>query len=164
MPQTSSIIATPRALERIAAARTWLEAIPPGTPALVLAPSPEAGDDLVRGLVGIRGAIFAIERMTLNRLIGLLAAPRMADEGLAPAAGLANEAVAARALFGLRGDRRLEYFAPVLERPGFAAALARTLNELRLAGVTPAQLEQHDARGRAIATLLERFADELREA
>lgn len=164
MPPAAQILISPRASERAAAAREWLAAIAPATTALVIAPNQEAADDLVRAIAVNRGALFAIDRLTLNRVAGLIAAPYLAETGLAPAAGLAAEAVAARTVFRMRGDSRLAYFAPVLDVPGFPGALARTLAELRLAGVTAADLQKLDARGAALAALLERFETELREA
>ncbi|MCU1384751.1 MAG: ATP-dependent nuclease, subunit [Acidobacteria bacterium] len=46
------------------------------------------------------------------------------------------EAVAARAVFDAIAAGELAYFEPVARMPGFPKALARTLHELRLAGVT----------------------------
>jgi ATP-dependent helicase/nuclease subunit B len=164
MPHATQILISPRASERATAAREWLARIAPATPALVLAANQEAADDLLRGLAAKRGALFAIDRLTLNRLAGLLAATYMAENGLAPAAGLAGEAVAARTVFRMKGDPCLGYFEPVLERPGFPGALARTLAELRMAGVTTTDLQALDSRGAALAALLERFEAELRES
>src|SRR5439155_12044877 len=50
------------------------------------------------------------------------------------------EAIAARAAFDARAAGELAYFAPVAGMPGFPKALARTLYELRLAGVGPTSL------------------------
>jgi hypothetical protein len=48
MPASREIIISARAIERIAAARAWLEAQPPATEILVIASVKEAADDLVR--------------------------------------------------------------------------------------------------------------------
>ncbi len=64
-----------------------------------------------------------------------LAEPRLADAGLAPLNTFGTEALAARAVFDARKQNLLQRFAPVATLPGFARALARTLLELRLAGV-----------------------------
>ena len=111
-----------------------------------------------------QGALFAIDRLTLNRIAGLIAARFMVENGLAPAAGLAAEAVAARTVFRMKCDPRLAYFEPVFDRPGFPGALARTLSELRLAGVAAESLKDLEGRGTALAALLEQFEAELREA
>jgi RecB family exonuclease len=164
MPSAEKMLVSPRAVERLETASAWLEALASGAQALVVAANQEAADDLVRTLAIKRGALFAVSRMTLNRIVGLLAAPYLAEAGLTPAVGLAAEAVAARAVFRIRDDPRLAYFAPVLDRPGFPGALARTLVELRLAGVPVSQIEGLEIRGAALAALLERFESELREA
>ena len=66
------IVSSTRASERIGAAAAFLEALPAGTEALVIAATREAADDLVRGISLRRGATFGLHRLTLNRLAGLL--------------------------------------------------------------------------------------------
>ena len=124
----------------------------------------EAADDLVREFAASRGAMLGVHRMTLNRLAGLLAAEHLADAGLAPADGLAAEAVAARAVFRLAPTNALAHFAPVLDRPGFSRALARTLAEVRWNNISADQLRALDGAGAAIAATLERFDAELADA
>src|ERR1700683_3250859 len=131
MPASREIIISERASERITAARAWLESQPVASEVLVIASVKEAADDLVRAFALSRGAMLGVHRLTLNRLVGLLAAETLADAGLAPADGLAAEAVAARAVFRLAPSGALTHFAPVLNLPGFSRALARTLLELR---------------------------------
>ncbi len=130
----------------------------------MVASSREAADDLVRDLALSRGALAGIHRLTFNRLLGLLAADAMAAAGLAPATGLAAQAIAARAVFHLTPLNRLKHFAPVVDRPGFADALARTIAELRLEGVDAAALGQTGEAGTELAALLERFNEELAAA
>ncbi|HEV2201686.1 MAG TPA: PD-(D/E)XK nuclease family protein [Bryobacteraceae bacterium] len=88
----------------------------------------------------------------------------MAEEGLTPAGSLAVEAVAARALHAanLAGD--LRYYHPVATLPGFARALARTIQELRLAGVRAEDLAKTGETGADLAKLLRRYERELAEA
>src|SRR5271166_6702545 len=131
MPASREIIVSERAADRIAAAGAWLESQPSATEILVVASVKEAADDLVRAFAVSRGAMLRVHRLTLDRLVGLLAAEELADAGLAPADGLAAEAVAARAVFRLAPSGALAHFEPVLDRPGFSRALARTLIELR---------------------------------
>ncbi len=130
----------------------------------MVAPHQEAAHDLVRRIADTRGALFGIHRITLNRLIGLLAAEHLAQAGLAPATGLSAEAVAARTLHRLKESVCLSYFGPVVERPGFPGALARTLGELRLAGISAGKLEAIGGAGPALAALLKQFEAELGEA
>ncbi len=130
----------------------------------MIAPARAGADDLVRALAAERGAIAGIYRLTFNRLAGLLAADQMAALGLAPASALAARAVAARAVFHLRPSARLQYFAPVIDQPGFANALARTLEELRLADVSADELARHGAAGAELGAMLVRFEAELADA
>jgi len=151
MPAAREIIISARAAERVAAARAWLEAQPPATEVLIIASVKEAADDLVRGFAVSRGAMLGVHRLTLDRLVGLLAAEQLADAGLAPADGLAAEAVAARAVFRLAPTGALAHFEPVLDRPGFSRALARTLIELRWNNIGAGGLRALGAAGEAIA-------------
>ena len=165
MPHSREIIVSPRAADRVAAARAWLDALPADVgEVLVIASVREAADDLVREFAASRGAMLGVHRMTLNRLAGMLAAEHIADAGLAPADGLAAEAVAARAVFRLTPSNALKHFAPVLDRPGFARALARTLAELRWNDIPAEALRALDGAGAAIAATLERFDAELADA
>ncbi len=164
MPQKSEIVVSPRASERIAAARAWLESQRPAAEVLVIASVQEAADDLVRDFAIARGAMLGVHRLTLNRLVGLLAADQMAESGLAPADGLATEAVATRTVFRLASSQEVSYFAPVLDQPGFSRALARTLAEIRLNNVTADQLRALSPAGASLAAMLERFDAELSDA
>jgi len=85
----------------------------------------------------------------------------MAEENVAPVGTLGVEAIAARALYeaNLAGD--LQYFAPVATLPGFAKALARTIQELRLAGVRAEDLAKTGEAGADLGKLLARYQDEL---
>jgi ATP-dependent helicase/nuclease subunit B len=158
------IFVSPRAAERLAVARAWLAALTPGTEALVVASSAEAADDLVRGLAREQGAIFSIHRLTLNRLAGLLAAENAAVAGLAYVNELGTQAVAARALFSLRGDPRLAPLGEVVALPGLPRALAATHADLRMALVDGAQLSDLVENGSALATIFARIAEEMRAA
>ena len=164
MPAAREIIISERAVERIAAARAWLESQPAGGEILVIASVKEAADDLVRAFALSRGAMLGVHRLTLNRMVGLLAAEDLADAGLAPADGLAAEAVAARAVFRLMPSGALAHFEPVLNRPGFSRALARTLIELRWNDIAVDDLRALGAVGEAIAATLAQFDAELADA
>src|SRR5258708_23777626 len=120
MRASREIIISERASDRIAAARAWLESQPAASEILVISSVKEAADDLVRAFAVSRGAMLGMHRLTLNRLVGLLAADELADSGLAPADGLAAEAVAARAVFRLAPPAALELFGSVLTLPGFS--------------------------------------------
>lgn len=164
MPASREIIISERAAGRIAAARAWLESQPSAREVLVIASVKEAADDLVRAFAVSRGAMLGVHRLTLNRLVGLLAAEELAHADLAPADGLAAEAVAARAVFRLLPSGALAHFEPVLNRPGFSRALARTLIELRWNDVAADELRALGAAGEAIAATLAQFDAELADA
>src|SRR5579863_7716832 len=164
MPAFRKIIVSERAADRVAAARAWLESQPSASEVLVIASVKEAGDDLVRAFAVERGAMLGVHRLTLNRLVGLLAAENLADAGLAPADGLAAEAVAARAVFRLAPSGALKHFDSVLNLPGFSRALARTLLELRWNNVGADALRALGPAGAAIAATLAQFEAELSDA
>ena len=163
-PQSRKIIVAPRAAERIEAARGWLRALRSDAEALVIAPSREAADDLVRALAAGGGALFGLHRLTLNRLAGLLAQPELLEAGLAPAGALAVEAIAARVVNRLSETGALSYFAPVTDMPGFPRALASTIVELRLNLVSPEAVARNGAIGQALSIALAEFERELLSA
>jgi len=123
-----------------------------------------AVDDLVRTLAATAGATIGLHRYSLVHLAVRLAAPVLAASGDAPSTSLGSEAVAARAAFDAQQDGALSYFAPVAKMPGFARALSRTLQELRLAQVTRDQLEALPLGGKDLAALLERFEAQFESA
>jgi RecB family exonuclease len=88
----------------------------------------------------------------------------LAVDRRSPATDLASEAVAARATFESGRDEGLTYFGPVAGTPGFPRALARTLRELRLAGVTSSDLTQLPLGGHDLSVLLDRFEQEFEHA
>ncbi len=158
----SRLIVSADAAARLAAVADALAAHRADAELLVVAATWDACDDVVRGALGDVGARFGTTRLTLDRLAARLAAPLLAGRGLAPATGLSVAAVTARAVHLLRGE--LSYFAPVASRPGFAAAVARTLDELRMSGVDAAALEPLAHVGPDLATLAARVDRELADA
>src|SRR5205823_401984 len=164
LTRSTRLLVGPDAPGRLAAALAWLEARPADADVLVVGPSWEACDDLVRAAGLAAGARFGTVRVTLDRLAIRLAAPLLAGDGLAPATGLSLNAVAARVVHLLRADDALGYFAPVADRPGFPLAVARTLAEIRLQRVAPERLADLGAVGRDLAGLAERLAHELESA
>ena len=93
-----------------------------------------------------------------------LAATELAANGHAPSSALGYEAVAARAAFEAAKDEALDYFSPVSSTPGFPKALARTLQELRLAGVAAGPLAGLLRSGPDLADLLDRVETLMAEA
>ncbi|HTM23703.1 MAG TPA: PD-(D/E)XK nuclease family protein [Vicinamibacterales bacterium] len=115
-----------------------------------------AVDDLARALALRSGATMGLHRFSLTQLAATLAAPVLAAQGLAPLTYLGSEAVAARAAFDARREDALGYLEPVARMPGFPRALARTLQEIRLAQVEGDRLAALPLGGRDLAALLER--------
>ncbi|HZP42933.1 MAG TPA: PD-(D/E)XK nuclease family protein [Candidatus Binatia bacterium] len=146
---------------RLASATAWLDAVPADAEALLVGPSWEAVDELARAVGAPR---FGLHRATLDRLAGRLAAPGLARRGLATATGLSLAAVVARAVHALVAADALPYFRPVATRPGFAGAIARTIGELRMNGVTPPALARAGRGGADLARVAERVAAELASA
>jgi ATP-dependent helicase/nuclease subunit B len=160
----AKVFESPRANDRVAAVTGWLHALPAGAEALIVAPSWDAADDLLRGFANERGAAFAIHRLTLDKLIALLAAETLAHRNLAPAAGLSVIAVAARAIHMLAGSNALGHFTAIADRHGFASAAARTITELRLSSFNSDQLRAQGSVGIPLAALLEQYEAELAQA
>ncbi|TMB14727.1 MAG: PD-(D/E)XK nuclease family protein [Deltaproteobacteria bacterium] len=135
MPSGSRLLVASAAATRLAAAADWLDAHSPDVEILVVGPSWEAADGLVRAAAARALARFGTTRLTLDRLAARLAAPILARARRTPASGLSLTAVAARAVHLLLAKGALSYFVPVAKRPGFPSAVARTLEELRMNGV-----------------------------
>jgi|SRR5579875_2209277 len=127
--------------------------------ALVIAPTHLAGEDLAHRAIG-RGSL-GVHRLTMIQLAADLARPEMARLGLAPLTLLGTEALAARVAAGCLKESKISYFAPVSALPGFARALARTLDELRMNRTVHAVLAESGAPGADLAILLARYEREM---
>jgi ATP-dependent helicase/nuclease subunit B len=143
--------------ERLARARDEVRAWPPGARALIVGASRGAADDLARSVAAESAATFGIQRLSLTQLAARTAIVSLAAEGSAPSTWLGAEAVAARAVFDAARDGSLGYFEPVAATPGFPRALARTLQELRLAGISGRTLSRLPRAGTDLSDLLSRF-------
>lgn len=145
-----------RAADRLAVAHDLLGTLEPGRRVVVVGDTRGAADDLVRGFADRRPATVGLQRFSLTQLAARTAMRALARAGRTPSTRLGTEAVAARAAFdGTRGDR-LGYFAPVAATPGFPRALARTLQELRLASIGAEHLRGLPRGGPELADLLAR--------
>lgn len=158
-----SVFVAADAETRLEHIRRWLQEAPSDEEALLIAPTRGAADELLRRLPEGQNGSFGIHRLTPLQLASELATPALARQGLAPVTSLGSEALAARCL-GLRQEaEELEYFGPVAGSPGLPRALRRTLRELRLDEVSPAELEAVGAPGRDLARLLTTYEQELRK-
>jgi ATP-dependent helicase/nuclease subunit B len=142
---------------RLAAAAKFLRQFPADHPITIVAATRGAADDFARSIASERGATLGVTRLGLTQLAARTAIVAMAAEGKTPSSGLGAEAVAARAVFAALRDESLRYFAPVADSPGFPRALARTLQELRLAGIIASALHTPGPARADLADLLARF-------
>ena len=158
------IIISSRAADRIAHAQIWIEQFDSASEILIVAASQEAAESLVRRIAIQRGAVFGLHRLPFNRLAGLLAAEQAAMQGVAYINGLAIQAIAARTLFTLKGDSRLEPLRLVIDLPGLPRAIATTHAELRHAGVSAESLAAFGDIGAALAVIFGEFDEQLAAA
>ena len=131
---------------------------------LIVGASRGAADDFARAVANAGGASFGVYRFSLTQLAARIVATGPDGAGRTRGTQAGGEAIAARAVFDATASGELEYFAPVASMPGFSKALARTLDELRLAGVAPQRLLQGSAAAADVGRLLERVEIELDRA
>ena len=130
------LIASPSASARLGAATRFLHQRPSSAETLIVGASRGAADDLARAIGRQVGATFGLSRFSLTELAARIASAQLAGGRRSPGGFAGSEAVAVRAVFDATAAGELTYFAPVASMPGFPKALARTLHELRLAGIS----------------------------
>ena len=158
------IVTSTSAAARLAEARRFLQSQPSSAEVVIVGASRGAADDLARRLAAERGATFGITRFSLTELAARAAAVHLAGARRTPATNTGAEAAAARAVFDAVAAGEVEYFGPVARMPGFPKALARTVHELRLAGVSVADLVDRNRAARDVGRLLARIEEQLRQA
>jgi CRISPR/Cas system-associated exonuclease Cas4 (RecB family) len=151
------VVVSASAADRLRAARDVLSRTLPGERILIVGASRGAADDLARDAARLVPATFGVQRLSLTQLAAKTALVALAAEQTTPSSWLGAEAVAARTVFDATCDGSLRYFAPVAATPGFPRALARTLQELRLAGLGAGSLSSLVPAGPDLAWLLDRF-------
>ena len=134
------IVTSSSAAARLNAARTFVAGRPSASELVIVGASRGAADDFARAIARRAGATFGLTRFSLTELAAKAAATRIEGARRARGTDAGAEAIAARAVFEAIGAAELAYFAPVATLPGFPKALARTLHELRLAGISPSSL------------------------
>ena len=162
-PPSLRIVESSQSSRRLEEARAWLLARA-RRGAVIVSASRGAADDFARQIAVACGGAVGLHRYSFAQLAARLAAPVLAGRGLAPVTMIGSEAVAARAAFESQKASDLEYFGPVARTPGFPRALARTLHELSLAGVSPGRLKGLPCGGADLAALLERFDEQFAAA
>ncbi len=161
-----SLLTSRAALHRLAAARAWLTA--GGAPAVVLAASRRAGQQLVRDAAAEGKAPFGVFVLTVGQLAAELV--RGAADEPTPLTPLGAETLAARALARCRAAGTFTFLEEVASAPGLPRALVRTLTELRHHGVGAGELAARPspaglgARGNDLARLLAAYEEELAQA
>ncbi len=155
------VITSPSSARRLHEAAAFLHEAPSHQDVLVVAASRGAADDLARRAAAGRGASLGWHRFSVLQLAARLGIDALAAQGRLPGSPLGAEAVASRAIFEAIADGSLRYFGPVAQTPGFPRAVARTIGELRLAGVPAAALANRLPGGPDLATLLEYIDREL---
>jgi hypothetical protein len=153
------LIESSSAAVRLDAAAAFLRDLPPRKPVTIVGATRGAADDLARALAVTRLATFGLHRLSLTQLAARTAIVALARDGVAPSTWLGAEAIATRATFDATRDAALGYFAPVATAPGFPRALAATLQELRLAGVSSGRLAPLPLAGPDLGHLLDRFEE-----
>lgn len=153
------IIESSSAAARLDAAAAFLRAFPAHHPITIVGATRGAADDLARAVAVNTPATFGLHRLSLTQLAARTAMVTLARDGFAPSTWLGAEAVATRAAFDATREAALGYFGPVATAPGFPRALAATLQELRLAGVSSSSLAPLPLAGPDLGHLLDRFED-----
>jgi ATP-dependent helicase/nuclease subunit B len=135
------------AAARLDVAAAFLAGRAPAAQVVVVGASRGAADEFVRTMARSMGATFGVTRFSFTELAARAAAAGAAAWRRTPGTQAGAEAVAARAVFDAVTAGELAYFAPVASMPGFPRALARTLHELRLAGIGPGRMSGGGAQG-----------------
>jgi RecB family exonuclease len=139
-------------------ALAWLAEQSRNAPLLVVAPSLDAGNALLREVAVASGPVFGWYRESVASLAARLSALALARGERASLGGFGALAICARALFELRAQGELGRFAAVAEQPGLARALAHTLNDLGMAGIEPDAAELDPDLRRALVRYRELLA------
>jgi ATP-dependent helicase/nuclease subunit B len=160
-PRPCRIVLSAAAARRLDAAAEFLRQLPADQPVTVVAATRGAADDLARRVARERGATFGVSRFSLMQLVARVAAVPLVERGLAPMTTLGAHAVAARVAFESTRAGSLSYFARVVSTPGFHRALAGTVDELRLSGLSAGRLPGAGEGSRDLAGLLGRVEREL---
>lgn len=156
MPE-GQIVRSPSAARRLQEAEAWLENQAAEGEVLILCAHLEAANYIARRLATRQGALVGIHRVTLNVLAYQLALPKLVETGLATHSPLGQQALAARIAHQAKEDGDLGVYSAVVHGPGFARALAVTLNDLRLHEVASKELASTGPTGESLARLLERY-------
>jgi ATP-dependent helicase/nuclease subunit B len=129
------LFTSPSARARQERAARWLSCRREGEQLLIVAFSQVAAAEVARS--ARRPATFGWHRFSLDGAAAAIASQALAARRLVPVGQLAIEALCARVVHACAGTGELGRLQPLAGRPGLARALARTLGEIRLAGLRP---------------------------
>ena len=158
---TARLLTSASSAVRLEHAEAFLRACAPDQDLLVVSSSRSAADDLARRVAASMPASFGWQRLSVLQLAARLGLPSLSAERRLPGSPLGAEAVAARAIFEAVASGQLGYFAPISHTPGFPRAVARTVAELRLAGVRTADVAPVAPSGPDLAALMSAIDVEL---
>jgi ATP-dependent helicase/DNAse subunit B len=151
------------ATDRLQAAAGFLSSFS-GQESLCVSPSRIAADELLRTICVGRGSVFGIHRLTLPQLAIEAATTRLAKAGKTVLAGVALDALAARAVYTCKKRSELKWFEPVAYTPGFFRALVSTITEIRLNNLDLERLRASGSAGHDLASLARQYDSDLEEA
>ena len=129
----------------------------------VLAPTHDHSHDVVRHVLADLPASLGIERGGWVGFSVRLATPVLIARGLTPISALGFEALVARVVARARAEGALTYFADASRHPGFVPSLARTMADVRLAGLSAEALDLGTPKSRDLAWLHGAIEVSLRE-
>src|SRR5262245_28249873 len=156
-----ALITSHAAHARLESARDWLSGHAPAAEVVVVGANAAAAAELVRTALADGRAAFGWHHLSFAQLAAALASQSLVAAGLVPVSRLAATAVVAHAVQGVGRAGRLGRYVRVADTPGFARAIARAVEEMRLARVETATLAPHDTE---LAALLEAYESGLAEA
>jgi RecB family exonuclease len=157
--ERNDIVCSHSASVRLDMALRWVVSRLSRSEILVIGATRAAADEFARHISG-PGSL-GLHCLSLTQIASALALLKSAELGLAPLSRLGEEAVAARITHRLNTAREIEYFRPVAHFAGFAAALASTISELRLARTEAALVAARSGALLDLQRLLRAFEEEL---
>jgi ATP-dependent helicase/nuclease subunit B len=144
MADRATLCVSASADERVAFCASALRSLARGSAACLLVPSLTAAERLLLVAVPRFEARFLWQRTSLDGLASKLVFRELAMEGRVALRGEAAVLLAQRAVQRVSAGDGLGRFAQIGTTPGFAQVLHRTLSELRLTGVSAAQVAERD--------------------
>jgi hypothetical protein len=150
-----------RTADALRTASQWLTPRVNHSESVVIASTRAAAHEFARELP-VKGTL-GLHCMTLIQAAEELARSRVMAQQMGPLSRLGAEALAARVVHRLNQAGKLKYFAPVAKLPGFPAALALTLSDLRLAQIHSASLDYQQDATRELRLFLTEYERELTE-